>query len=95
MDVVKRMIGYVFITIWAFCGELGLPHASVVACCCLLLLWKKENLNFFGKKTTRSRQEDKEDQEEGKILITFENKKEANDSVATGILPQYGDPRWG
>jgi hypothetical protein len=50
------------------------------------------------KKTTRKvtrRQEEEEDQEEGKILITFGNKKEANDSVATGILPQYGDPHWG
>ena len=61
----------------------------------LLVVGGKENTCFLvlvvGKKTRKKIKIKKK----VKFGITFGNKKEANDSVATGILPQYGDPHWG
>ena len=87
-----------------FCGgELDPRSPPFLFCCCFVVVVVIELLYSIllvflllvflleRRHLTRTLEEE----EEGKNLITFGNKKEANDSVATGILPQYGDPRGG
>ena len=73
--VVKRMIGCVFVTIWAFCGDLGpLSHRSFFCYCLLLLVVvvgkRRQFLFLLERRHCSWQQEDKEDQEdqEGKTL---------------------------
>ena len=69
--MVGRMIGYVFITIWAFCGgEFG-PHrrhfSLVAACCCC---GKTTTTTFLERRRLdqdKEHQDQDQDQEEGKI----------------------------
>jgi hypothetical protein len=90
MRVVKRMIGCVFGFFYG--GELAprSPSPALLFCCRFVFDVDIQYIGFghwllVYKKTTRKvtrRQEDQEEEEEeeeeGKILITFENKKEAN-----------------
>ena len=112
VDVVERMIGHIFVDMWAFWRGVRSPPSLV--CFLLLLLlpcyllallsclfffllhnidkkknWKVDFLTRICDKKTRRRRR------RYTFQPTIVNKKEANDSLPKGILPQYGDPRGG
>ena len=104
VDVVERMIGHIFVDMWAFLGGVRFP--PLPSCFLLLLLLPCYHLAllrllfFFligNLLDWERRQEEEEDQEEeGKHLNHFNEQERGNDSYTPqGILPQYGDPRGG